>query len=154
MSEIRTRHLFNIDITVPEIQDVGRTPYGHRRVALVTGGTFEGERLSGKVLGGGGDWLLGRADGVLNLDVRLNLETDDGARIYIQYHGILELNEKIMAAIAKGEDTDYGDTYFMTQPRFETGHERYVWLNDIVAVAQGRFTPDGIAYEMFACMSD
>jgi hypothetical protein len=55
------------------------------------------------------------------LDVRGTLETDDGAHIYVHYHGVLEMNEKVLGALQKGEATDYGDTYFMTQPRFETG---------------------------------
>jgi hypothetical protein len=37
---------------------VGPTPYGSRMVFEVTGGTFEGKRLRGKVLTGGADWLL------------------------------------------------------------------------------------------------
>jgi hypothetical protein len=58
---------------------------------------------------------------VWHLDVRLLLETDNGARIYVQYRGVLVVNETTHAALAKGGSTDYGDTYFMTQPRFETG---------------------------------
>ena len=138
----------------PASQPVGRGPFGDRMIAEVTGGTFEGSRLRGQLLTCGGDWLLVAPDGFGRLDVRLTLCTDDGAQIYCQYTGVLEMNEKVVSALAAGSGTEFGDQYFMTQPRFETGHEQYAWLNNIVAVAQGRFTPDGIAYEMFACMGD
>ena len=54
-----------------------------------------------------------------------------------------------ISAIAKGEETDYGDTYFMTQPRFETGDPRYQWLNRIVAVAEGRVLPNAVEYHVY-----
>jgi len=149
MSEIRTEPLFQIAITVPEIQEVGDTPLGRRRVALVTGGTFEGERLKGKVLGGGGDWLLLRRDGVLNLDVRLNLETDDGAVIYMTYRGYRHGPEEVIARVNRGEDVDPAEYYFRTAPTFETADQRYAWLNSVVCVATGRRTPDGPVYDVF-----
>ena len=50
--------------------------------APLTGGHFEGPRLRGTVLpGGSADWLLLRADGVLEMDLRATLRTDDGALI-------------------------------------------------------------------------
>ena len=81
---IKTRELFEIALTVPEIVDLGQTPLGGRKIAPVAGGTFQGERIRGTVMPSpGGDWLLMRADGVLTLDVRLTLKTDDGALIYM-----------------------------------------------------------------------
>src|SRR5262249_56824664 len=75
MPEIKTELLFKIVLEVPSILDLGETPYGHRRIARVGGGTFEGPKTKGRVLDGGGDWLLLRRDGGLQLDVRLTLET-------------------------------------------------------------------------------
>ena len=71
MAEIRTEHLFTITITVDPLQMLGATPFGERRIAKITGGSFEGARLKGSILAGGGDWLLLRSDGVLQLDVRM-----------------------------------------------------------------------------------
>ena len=71
MLEIKTELLFKIVFDVPSILDVGETPYGRRRIARVAGGTFEGPKMKGRVLDGGGDWLLLRHDGVLQLDVRV-----------------------------------------------------------------------------------
>jgi hypothetical protein len=109
----------------------------------------EGRRLSGKVLTSGADWLLFDPDGVGHLDVRVTLETQDGAHIYVQYFGVIVMNEKVNAAFEQGGSTDYGDTYFMTQPRFETGDSRYKWLNGLLAVAKGCFKPGAVEYRVF-----
>jgi len=53
------------------VEDVGRTPAGHRRFVKVTGGTFTGPKMQGTVLPGGGDWLLEYPDGTSALDVRI-----------------------------------------------------------------------------------
>jgi hypothetical protein len=129
--------------------DVGKGPFGARSIFDVTGGSAEGPRLRGKLLPSGGDWLLLDEGGVGRLDVRGTLETDDGAHIYVQYYGVLEMNEKVLGALGKGEATDYGDAYFMTQPRFETGDPRYAWLNRVVAVAEGRVLESAVEYRVY-----
>ena len=67
---------------------VGNGPYGTRMVVEVIGGRVEGKRLNGKILSGGGDWLLVGPDGFGRLDVRAQFVTDDGAALYLQYQGI------------------------------------------------------------------
>ena len=101
------------------------------------------------MLASGGDWLLVGSDGVGRLDVRATVETHDGARIYVQYPGVLVFNEAVAAAMAGGGETQFADTYFMTTPRFETGDERYAWLNAIVAIGQGRMLPSAVEYQVF-----
>jgi hypothetical protein len=134
--------------------EVGAGPFGTRSIFDVIGGTAEGPRLKGKLLASGADWLLVDADGIGYLDVRGTLETDDGAHIYVYYHGVLELSEKVLATVTGGEETDYGDTYFMTQPRFETGDPRYQWMNRIVAVAEGRVLPNAVEYRVYQLVND
>ena len=129
--------------------NIGAGPYGTRTIFDVARGTFEGPRLRGTVLPSGGDWLLVDAEGVGRLDVRVTLETEDGARIYVQYNGVIVMNEKVNAALTQGGTTEYGDTYFMTQPRFETGDTRYRWLNRVMAVGEGRVMPSAVEYRVF-----
>ena len=138
---------FKADLKQPV--DVGGVPSGTRQIYDVTGGSFEGPRLKGSVLASGGDWLLVGSDGVGRLDVRATLETHDGARIYVQYYGVLVLNEAVAKALSEGGETQYGDTYFMTQPRFETGDPNYAWLNSVVAVAEGRALPSAVEYRVY-----
>jgi hypothetical protein len=142
---------YRVDLKPPV--DVGPVPAGSRQIFDVTGGHFEGPRLKGQVLPSGADWLLLGPDGVARLDVRGTFETDDGARIYVQYHGILVFNDKLTQALASGGETQYGDTRFFTQPRFETGDERYAWLNSVVAVGEGRNLPNAVEYRVYEVVS-
>lgn len=134
--------------------EVGDGPFGSRIIFEVTEGKFEGEHLKGRLLTGGGDWLLAGADGFGRLDVRATFETHDGALIYIQYYGLLEMSEKVMSALTGGPSTDYGDAYFFTAPRFETGDARYDWLNRVVTVAEGRVHPSMVEYQVYRCVND
>lgn len=147
--QIATRHLFDLRLTVPEIVDVGDTPAGRRRVATVTGGEFEGERLKGKARSSaGGDWLLLRSDGVLTLDVRLQLETDQGELVYMSYRGLRHGPAEIMAKLAAGESVDPSLYYFRIVPVFETGAPRLQWLHRIIAVGTGRREAAGPVYSI------
>ena len=146
---IETRPLFEIRLQVPQVLDIGDTPLGRRRIATVTGGEFEGERLRGTVVGApAGDWLLQRADGVTVLDVRLLLRTDDGEHIYMAYRGLRHGPADVMARLAAGESVDPATYYFRIAPVFETAATKYAWLNRIVAVGKGRREPTGPIYSV------
>src|SRR5208282_5388492 len=86
--------------------EVGIGPYGTRMVFEVTGGSFEGKRLKGKILTGGADWLLVGPDGWGRIDVRAQFVTDDGAALYLSYTGLVEINEKARQALAGSGATD------------------------------------------------
>jgi hypothetical protein len=124
-----TRPLMTLEVAVAAVHRVGA-----RTIAPVTGGTFEGERLRGKVLGGD-DWLRLRSDGVLELELRLALETDDGAIIAMTSFGLRHGPADVIAAIGRGERVDPASYYFRTTPRFETAAPRYEFLNRLLAVA-------------------
>lgn len=141
--------LFEYHATLKAPVVIGTGPFGTRQIFDVTGGAFAGPRLRGKMLPSGGDWLLVGSDGIGRLDVRATAETDDGALIYVSYFGVLHLNDKVAQAIASGGSTNYGDTYFFTQPRFETGDARYAWLNGIVAIGQGKIAPHRVDYRVY-----
>jgi hypothetical protein len=147
--EMRTRPLFAMRLTVGEMLAVGQTPTANRQVGLVTGGRFEGERLSGEVLGGGSDWQALRPDGSTTLDVRLHLKTDDGALILVRYQGLRHGPAAVMQRLAAGEPVDPGEYYFRINPTFETASETYGWLNRILAIGTGHRFSDGPIYNLF-----
>ena len=149
MPEIRTTHLFTISLKVGEIQGLGNTPLGDRRVAVVEGGSFEGPKLQGSVLKGGSDWILVRPDGALQLDVRLTLKTHDGEIIGMTYRGYRHGPPAVIDRLNRGEKVDPAEYYFRTAPFFETASEKYGWLNRIVAVATGYRLPEGPVYHVF-----
>jgi len=129
--------------------DVGNSPLGQRLIFDVIGGNFEGGKLNGTLLSSGGDWILVDDDGIGHLDVRITLKTEDDALLYVQYHGVLEMTDAVTTALAGGKPTEFGDIYFMTQPRIETGDLRYKWLNNIVAVAEGRVVESAVEYQVY-----
>jgi hypothetical protein len=135
--------------------DVGPGPFGHRRIATIIGGSARGPRLSGTITGAGADWILRGPDGFGRVDARLTITTDDGANIYVQYFGLLELTSAVVKVMSGGEeDTAYGDQYFITGPRFETGDGRYDWLNTGMFVAEGRLLRGpAVAYQVFRVVS-
>ncbi len=153
VSPLPHKHLITLrlDVDSAGATQIGKTPEGQRTIAPVTGGTFEGERLSGKVLPGGADWVRFRADGTMMIDVRLTLQTNDGALIYLSYKGRFIGAAGAMAKLARGETLEAGSYSLVTVAKFESGDERYSWLNDVIAVGTGEqsgFNPVYTIYEI------
>lgn len=149
MLELKSEFLFTLTCTVRRLLDVGATPFGTRNIDLLGEGTFEGPRLRGKVLPGGIDQKLIRPDGAMTPNVRLVLETDDGALIYMAYTGIRHGAPDVMRRIAEGEVVDPSEYYLRNTPYFEVANAKYDWLNRIVAVGIGRRMPDHAEYDVF-----
>ena len=127
---MRSRPLMTLRLDTAPIQDIGAGPHGTRVTFPITGGSFEGERLRGRVLPGGDDWTITRSDGVIELDLRITLETDDGALIHMTFEGIRD-------------DGATGAPYFRTLPRFATAEPKYAFLNKLLAVGIGEIRADG-----------
>jgi hypothetical protein len=136
---------------------LGRSPWRNRRVSYIAGGTIEGERLSGDVMAGGGDWSeLGQgSDGaaLTLIDVRSLWRTHDGATVYVTYTGRLVIPAGALAAFRDPVQVEAlpEDAYsFWIQPVFEVADERYQWLNAVAAVGRGRRTAQGVRYRILA----
>jgi hypothetical protein len=123
---MKTRPLMTLRLNTAPTEQLGTTPHGERATFPVTGGEFTGERLRGKVLGGA-DWTIRRPDGVLELDLRVTLETDDGALVHMTFAGL----------------RDDAHAYFRTLPRFETSVPKYAFLNKMLAVGAGEIGAEG-----------
>jgi hypothetical protein len=141
--------LVRIEVALAAPQELGDTPLGRRRIIGITGGKFSGERLSGRVLPGGADWQVIRADGVADLDARYTLETSDGALIYVRNRGYRHGPADVLQRLAAGAPVDPNLYYMRTTPKFETGDARYAWLNRIICVATGARRPAAVELEVF-----
>jgi hypothetical protein len=147
---LELKHEFSFWASLKPPIDFGAGPLGQRMYAEVTDGAATGERFNARAVGGAGDWILAGPDGFGRIDVRLQFETDDDARVYVQYFGLLELNQVVAQALATGAATTYEDQYFRTTPRFETGDPRYAWMNQNVFVARGHVREGvGVEYEVY-----
>jgi hypothetical protein len=146
---MRLEPLLTAKIALAPPQELGAAPLGRRRIIPIEGGSFSGHKLRGRVLAGGADWQIVRADGVADLDARYTLETDDGALIYVRNRGYRHGPEAVMRKLAAGEPVDPALYYMRTTPRFETGDARYAWLNRIVCVATASRLPTAVQLEVF-----
>lgn len=145
---VQTRPLFEVTADLEPAQVIPG-PAGRRMTFIVIGGTVEGARLSAKVLPGGGDWVRSGTDGIGRVDVRNTYETDDGELIHVAYGGIIDASPAALKRWAGGETLGSDELYFRTAPLYETGAERYRFLNRIQAIAIGSLAPNQVRYQVF-----
>ena len=151
--EPRLEHLYDMHVDLEPPQVIGQTPMGVRQVFIVKGGTFEGPKLKGTILPGGGDWATIRPDGALQLDVRATVQTEDGAMIYAYYGGFIHGPPEVLGRAVAGEDVPLGEYYFYTAPVFQTGAPQYDWLNRTVAIGRGKVVQGGVEYRVWAVVN-
>jgi hypothetical protein len=123
---------------------VGQTPAGTRRIVQITGGTFEGPGIKGKVVPGGADWQIIRADGFSELDTRYTLETDKGQTIYVQNAGMRHAPPDVTKKLLAGQPVDNALVYFRTVPKFETAAPELQWLTRAIFVGLGERYPNDV----------
>ena len=133
-----TRPIFQIHAELATAVELGRTPYGERRIIDSLGGTVEGPRLKGRILRGGADWQIVRDDGVIDVTARYTFETDKGARILVSSEGLRHGPPDVLESLARGDKVDPSLYYFRTVMRFETSDPAVAWLNRILALARGQ----------------
>ena len=148
MPEIQTEFLFTIDLDF-EFSVLSDTPYGIRRIARLKRGNFEGPRLKGTVLPGGGAWTLVRRDDVLDIEVRLLLETSGKHLIYVQWRALRHVPKDVAERLRRGETVNSGSYYFRATPYFETSSEKYGWMNRICAIASGSLDTNARTLDVF-----
>ena len=133
--------LCTVTVTPVLAADLGITPAGRRLMVTIREVECVGERLRAHLKAGvsAGDWLIVGPDGTALIDIRLTLETDDGAIIYVEYQGRRDFSQ-----VYEGVDAPV-----YIAPRFETSDERYSWLNKIQAVGKGLVDGDSRVYEIY-----
>ena len=129
--------IFTIRATLDPIMNLGRTPLGERRIIGIRGGTVEGGKFTGRVLPGGADWQVVRADGAADIRARYTIESEAGGRVLVDSVGLRHGPPDVLDRLTRGEKVDPALYYFRTAMRFETGEPSLDWLNRILAVARG-----------------
>lgn len=139
---------FVVELAVP--MELGPSLRGRRRIIPIVGGTVTGERLQGEILHLGADWQTVYEDGTAELDTRYGMRTHDGAIIDIRNYGYRAGPPDVLTKIAAGENVSPDLYYFRTHPRFETGDERYAWLNSLICVGTGAREADKVRVAIYA----
>src|SRR3569833_197450 len=151
VGEIKTTHLFDIVVDLNPRLNIGSGPFGRRTLFGSAGGSFDGPKLHGEVLAGGGDWALLRPDGSMALDVRLTLRTYDDALVHMTYGGRWITPPELRAAVAapvKRYQVEPSGYYFRTNPLFETNTKQNTRHNDNDNVGTGYLVEGGIAFKV------
>ena len=144
MNAPELRFAFEIDVEVATPLDLGQTQAGHRRVVPIAGGLVSGPRLQGRVLAVGADWQILRSDGAADLDARYNIQSDDGALIYVVNRGVRHGPPEVLARLNRGERVDPAAYYFRSAASFETSAPQHAWLTRAVVVGVGERYPDKV----------
>jgi hypothetical protein len=113
-------------------------PVGTRVIVGFRNCELRGERITATQRGAtAGDWLVVGPEGTATLDIRILLETADGALVYLHGAGRTDANE-----------FPRGGALWLT-PIFEAADPRYAWLNKIQAIAKGRAEGAKAVFELF-----
>jgi hypothetical protein len=137
-------HLTDLQADVTQPVDIGQTPHGVRRIVPITGGKVFGPRLNGRLMPGGADFQYWRSDGVTEIHARYVIETDTGAKIYIENTGLRHGPPEAMAKLARGEPVDPALIYFRTVGHLETSAPELAWLNRGIFLCSGARYPDRV----------
>lgn len=146
----RLNPVYRLEAALGEPLDLGDTAQGRRRVVALTGGTFTGPELGGRLLpGASADWQIVLPDGTALADLRYTLETDRGDLLYVQSRGVRHGSAEVLARLARGEAVDAGEYTFRTSTQIETAAADLGWLNKGVFVSVGGRQPAGVIYETY-----
>jgi hypothetical protein len=141
---------YRLEASLGEPLDLGDVAQGHRRIVPLTGGTFTGPELSGKLLpGASADWQILLADGTALGDIRYTLQTDGGDLLYVRSRSIRHGSAEVLARLARGEDVDAGEYTFRASTRIEVAAPQLDWLNKGVFVSVGGRRAAGVIYETY-----
>lgn len=133
--------LCTVVVEVAPTLSIGAGSLGNRSIGAFNAVTVSGERLQGILASpAGADWML-RPGNYGVLDVRMAIRTPDDALIFVQYGGRLDLSDPT------------GGYTAIVAPVFETGDERYAWLNRLQAIGKGKLTANAagarLEYEFY-----
>jgi uncharacterized protein DUF3237 len=147
---VSTEFAFEARVSVATPLVVGQSSHGLRRVVPITGGTFEGPNIRGRVVPGGADWQFVRPDGVLSVEAHYTLQTSDSVLIMVTNRGIRRASPEVMARLGRGEQVDPSEYYFRTTAEFEAPiGSKYEWLNKSVFIGVAERRPDTAIIRFF-----
>jgi hypothetical protein len=146
----RLTQVYRLEATLAQPLDLGETARGRRRIVPLTGGTFTGPELNGKLLpGASADWQIVLPDGTVLGDIRYTLETDSGELLYVQSRGVRHGSAEVLGRLGRGEPVDASEYTFRTSTQIETAAPDLDWLNKGVFISVGGRQAAGVIYETY-----
>jgi muconolactone delta-isomerase len=146
----RLTPVYRLEATLAQPFDLGDTAQGHRRIVALTGGTFTGPELNGKLLpGASADWQIVLADGTALGDIRYTLQTNGGDLLYVQSRSVRHGPAEVLARLGRGEEVDASQYTFRTATQIETAAPDLDWLNKGVFISVAARQAGGVIYETY-----
>jgi hypothetical protein len=146
----RLTRVFRLEATLGQPLDLGDSGQGHRRIVPLTGGTFTGPEISGKLLpGASADWQIVLSDGTALGDIRYTLQTDGGDLLYVQSRGVRHGSAEVLERLARGDDVDASEYIFRTSTQIETAAPGLDWLKKGVFISVAGRQTAGVIYETY-----
>ena len=147
--ELIEEFIYRVKTTGPLKTTTG-SPDGERNYWIVSDAEIEGRRIKARIAAPGSDWMRVSDDGFWRPDVRVPFETDDGETVLMHYTGLVQQTDSFKQAAEANQPTEWNDQYMRLTIRFDTGAERYRWLNTSLFVAKGRLLGTGnIEYTVY-----
>lgn len=150
VAPLASEFVFEARVAVDKPLVVGQSSHGLRRVVPITGGTFSGPSMKGRIVPGGADWQFVRPDGVLEVLAKYTLETDDGVLISVDNRGMRHASPAVMERLTKGEMVPGNEYYFRTAATFEAPlGGKYEWLNRAMFIGVAERHPDAAVIRFY-----
>ena len=146
--QLSTRYVFTITARIGEVTTAGDIGAGVRRIIPILGGEVRGQSVNGKVCAFGADFQIIRPNELIELEAKYAFETDDGAVVYVENRGIRFGPLDLLQKLKRGEPVDPKLNYFRTQPKFETGHEKYRWLMENLFIGSAARHADRVVIDV------
>ena len=142
--------VYRLEATLGEALEFGEIAQGRRRIVPLTGGTFAGPELNGRLLpGSSADWQTVLPDGTALGDIRYTLQTDGGDLLYVRSRSVRHGPADVLARLGRGEEVDASLYTFRAATRIETAAPDLDWLNKGVFVSVGGRRAGGVTYETY-----
>ena len=146
----RLTKVYRLEATLSEQLDLGDIAQGHRRIVPLTGGTFTGPEINGKLLpGASADWQIILPDGTALGDIRYTLQADRGELLYVQSRSVRHGSPEVLARLGRGEDVDASEYIFRTSTQIETAAPDLDWFNKGIFISVGGRQAAGVIYETY-----
>jgi hypothetical protein len=150
LPEPRLTLVYRLEADVAAPLDLGAVSQGRRRIVALTGGTFTGPEIQGKLVpGASADWQIVLPDGTARGDIRYTLQTDAGDLLYVQSRSVRHGSAEVLARLGRGEDVDASEYTFRTSTQIETASPDLAWMNKGVFISVGGRQTAGVLYETY-----
>jgi len=147
--ELAEEFFYRVKTTGP-LKTTKGSPHGERNCWIVSDAEIDGPRIKARIAAPGSDWMRVSDDGFWRPDVRVPFQTSDGDTVLMHYTGLVQQTTAFKQAAAANQSTDWKDQYMRLTLRFDTGAERYAWLNTSLFVAKGHLLGTGsIEYAVY-----